>query len=65
MDVVKDYQVIQNELAAYSDDLANKKQIVVINKIDLLDDESKDFLKDYFLQENKNVEDVMFISAIT
>jgi len=65
MDIVKDYKVIQNELANYSKDLANKKQIIAINKVDLLDEDSKNFLKDYFLQENKNVEDVLFISAIT
>ncbi|MCD5382921.1 GTPase ObgE [Candidatus Gracilibacteria bacterium] len=65
MDIVKDYQIIQNELKKYSEDLAEKKQIIAINKADLLDDNSKTFLKDYFLQENKNAEDVIFISAIT
>ena len=65
MDIVKDYQIIQKELANYSEDLANKKQIIAINKVDLLDEDSKVFLKDYFLQENKNVEDVLFISAVT
>jgi len=65
MDIVKDYQIIQNELKKYSKELAEKKQIIAINKIDLLDDESKIFLKDYFLQENKKVEDVCFISWIT
>jgi len=65
MDIVKDYKIIQNELAKYSEDLANKKQIIAINKSDLLDDESKDFLRDYFLQENKNIEEIIFISALT
>ncbi len=65
MDIVKDYKIIQNELAKYSEDLANKKQIIAINKSDLLDDESKDFLRDYFLQENENVEEIIFISALT
>ncbi|HSX15752.1 MAG TPA: GTPase ObgE [Candidatus Saccharimonadales bacterium] len=35
-DVVKDYQTIQNELATYRSNLAEKKQIVVLTKTDLV-----------------------------
>jgi len=35
-DVVADYQTIQNELTTYRTNLANKQQIVVLSKIDLV-----------------------------
>ncbi len=38
-DIVGAYTTIQGELAAYKTDLSNRPQIVVINKIDGLDDE--------------------------
>lgn len=36
-DPVKDYQVIQQELRAYGHGLIDKPQILVLNKIDVLD----------------------------
>lgn len=36
-DPISDYKIINDELNRYSDDLANKKRIVVANKIDVLD----------------------------
>ena len=37
----KRYQIIRNELKKYSNDLARKKEFVVLNKIDLVDNELK------------------------
>ncbi len=37
----KRYQIIRNELKKYSSDLAKKKEFVVLNKIDLVDNELK------------------------
>lgn len=38
-DLIKDYQVINDELAKYNKSLSKKEQIVVINKIDSIPDE--------------------------
>ena len=38
-DVVRDYEVINNELMNYSGDLSQKTQIICLNKIDLIDEE--------------------------
>lgn len=43
-DIAAAYQTIQNELAAYSKELAKRPQIVVLNKIEGLDDEIVDDL---------------------
>ena len=39
-DFIEDYKVINNELANYSSELANTPQIVVLSKIDLIDDDT-------------------------
>jgi GTP-binding protein len=39
-DIWQDYQTVRNELKVYSGDLAKKKEIIVINKIDLIDEKS-------------------------
>ena len=38
-DLEKSYQQVKNELKNYSPDLLKKKELIVLNKIDLLDDE--------------------------
>ncbi len=38
---VQDFEQINNELEKYSDKLINKKQIVVANKIDIMQDRSE------------------------
>ncbi|MFA5842390.1 MAG: GTPase ObgE [Candidatus Gracilibacteria bacterium] len=43
-DITKDFTVIQNELKAYDPELAKRPQIVVINKIDSIDQETRDML---------------------
>ena len=49
------YQQVKNELRSYSESLLNKKEIIVLNKTDLLDDsEVKKIMKNF--SKNKNSE---------
>lgn len=41
-DVVADYKTIKNELESYSEILQEKKEIICLNKTDLVDDEERD-----------------------
>ena len=43
---IEDYQTIIEELEAYGGDLADKPRITVLNKIDTLDDEEREFIKE-------------------
>jgi GTP-binding protein len=62
--VFSDYENIRKELELFSDLLANKEEIIVFSKADLLDDEMKDFVVSEF--KNKFGEKEMFvISAAT
>lgn len=64
--LVENYQVIQNELKKYSESLEQKKQIVVINKIDTMDDEMVEFLREEIAKVAKlKKKDVFAISAVT
>lgn len=62
-DAVEDYFIINKELEKYSKKLAEKKQIVVLNKIDMLSDEVLKERVENFKQKTK--QDVILISAIT
>jgi GTP-binding protein len=44
-DPMRDYQTIIDEIEAYEGDLGNKPRITVLNKIDALDAEEREFLK--------------------
>lgn len=44
-DPVKDYQTIIDELEAYGGDLAEKPRVTVLNKIDTLDEEEREFIR--------------------
>ena len=44
--LIEDYQTIMTEIEAYGEGLADKPRVTVLNKIDALDDEERDFLKD-------------------
>ncbi len=50
-DFVEDYKVINDELSSYSKDLAQTPQIVVLTKIDLLDDDTLKEKEDRFKKE--------------
>ena len=65
------YKIIRNELEKYSPELINKREIVALNKLDLLEDEEvkkkveefkKSFKKDFFqisiLQKN-NIKELL------
>lgn len=49
----QDYQVIRNELKVYSKELAKKKEIIVLNKIDLIDQKTVDKYTDFFRAKKK------------
>ena len=51
-DFIEDYRVINNELAKYSSELAKTPQIVVLSKIDLVDE---DALKERILRFEKEI----------
>lgn len=56
------YDKINDELAKYSDRLANLYQIVALNKIDAIDEETRE---NYYKQFKEVADDVFLISAAT
>ena len=61
-DALEDYDKMNNEMGSFSEDLKEKPQIVVLNKTDIIQDDSLKEITDYFL---KNSVKVFSISAIT
>lgn len=59
---MENYDKINDELAKYSDRLANLYQIVALNKIDAIDEETKEI---YYKQFKEVADDVFLISAAT
>ncbi len=63
------FNLINNELAKYSDNLAKKEQIIVLNKIDLTDTEEKiKAFKDAYNNQNTctdNKSEILTVSAAT
>lgn len=59
---LKNYQIINDELKKHSENLANRFQLVVLNKIDAIDKESLEKIEKDFA---KNVDKVYPISAVT
>lgn len=51
-DVLENYATISNELSLYKKELADRTQIVLLNKIDIVEDETLDELKKYFTDNN-------------
>lgn len=62
-DCVKDYEIINRELANYNKDLATRPQIVVATKLDVLDDEKG--LKKLRKRAEKDSKPFFEISAVT
>lgn len=58
----KNYQIINQELKAFDKLLAKKKQIIVINKSELLSDQEKKEIQSVFKKHKKEIN---FISGIT
>ena len=54
-DILKEYQILLNELAQYNPDLLDKERLLAITKCDLLDDELMSELKDEFPKDIKIV----------
>lgn len=64
--VKDDYKIINKELKAYSERLSQKEQIVVLNKIDTLDeDTTKKNLKELEKADSKLKGKIFLLSAIT
>ncbi|MBL8150629.1 MAG: 50S ribosome-binding GTPase, partial [Blastocatellia bacterium] len=62
-DPVEDYKIVSNELRSYKEDLSERPEIVVANKVDALDEpERLQQLKDYC--RNKGLP-LLIISAVT
>ena len=59
---LNNYEIINSELKKHSEILANRYQIVAVNKIDAIDEERKNVLLCEF---NKKASDVFLISAVT
>ena len=60
---VEDFNIINNELKSYSEKLSTRKQIIVANKIDAMQDE-KNYKELEKLANKKNIE-IFRISAVT
>ena len=60
-DILKEYQILLNELAQYNPDLLDKERLLAMTKCDLLDDELMSELKDEFPKDIK----VVCISSIS
>lgn len=58
-DPYQNYLTVNNELAKYNEELVNRPQVVVLNKIDLLTEEEINKIKAKFNQ------DVLLLSAVT
>lgn len=59
-DILKEYQILQNELEQFNPELLEKDRLVVITKCDMLDEELMDLMKKDLKQLNP-----LFISAVS
>ncbi len=58
---ISDYKIINNELLKYKKELLNRKQLIVLNKCDLIDERRINSFKKYFL--NKQMQAIV-VSAM-
>ncbi|HPN32196.1 MAG TPA: GTPase ObgE [bacterium] len=65
--MIRDFDNINNELRQYGEKLGMRKQIVVVNKIDVVNNEYKEFCEELInhIGRNENVLKICFISAAT
>ncbi len=54
-DLKKSYNQVKNELKSYSSKLLEKRELIVLNKIDLIDEEMTKEIVEHF-SKNKNCE---------
>lgn len=65
-DIVKDFDVINEELIKYDESLSKKAQIIAINKIDTIDEKTTDSLEKKLLKAHPEIKNSVFtISAVT
>lgn len=60
-DILKDYEILLNELKEFNPELADKSRVLAISKSDMLDDE----LRDELAKELPEGVPAVFISAVT
>ncbi|MBP7651979.1 GTPase ObgE [Candidatus Dependentiae bacterium] len=65
--MIKDFDTINAELIKYDEKLGARKQIVVVNKIDVVNNEYHEFCEEFvkYLDKNKNVLKICYISGVT
>ncbi len=61
--IFQDYEDIRHELEAFSPELAQKDEIIVLSKSDLLDDEMKDHIRGEFTKKYPKATVFMISSA--
>ena len=54
-DLVKAYKIIRNELKEYSEDLAEKKEVVILTKTDMIDEKTLEKAVKKIAKLNKDV----------
>jgi len=65
-DPVNDYRVIRKELELYDADLVKKVHVIIVNKIDVLDEDTRDILKDLFIEAYPKLKSkLMLVSAVS
>lgn len=60
-EAIKKYHILNKELKAYSDELSKKPQLLIGNKIDLIDDE---IIKELEREFQKIKKEIIFVSAL-
>ena len=61
-DLEKSYLQVKNELKSYSPDLLNKKELIVLNKVDLIDDKlAKEIMEEF---SNKIDREILTLSTL-
>jgi GTP-binding protein len=67
-DMIKDYEVIMNELEQYDPELVQHPQVLAINKVDTIDDETQGLLLEeleaHFKERKRKVGQIFMISAV-
>ena len=54
-DILENYTIISNELALYKKELADRTHIILLNKIDIVEDERLEDLKKYFADKSSTI----------
>ncbi|CRH04021.1 GTP-binding protein, putative [Plasmodium relictum] len=64
-DIIDNYKNIKSVLVKYDENFKNKKEVVVLNKIDLYEDKENINLLINYLKENLKIDRIFCISALT